>query len=347
MVSGGVIVMSRAEGRDIQVTAGLSGRRGAAGARHRSAGATGQRRGAQNAALQLAKGLGWFSVALGLAEVLAPRSVARFIGVGDDETNCRVLQGMGLREMAAGLGIVTQNRPDAGWLWARVGGDAIDLSLLGLALASDRNRRERLAGATAAVVGVTALDALCARQLMEQQEGRGKAPGERAIHAVTSVTINRPPEELYRFWRDFRNLPRFMSHLEAVEVREDGRSHWRASGPLGTTVEWDAEIVEERPNELIAWRSLEGADVDNSGSVRFTRGPGGRGAELRVEMRYAPPAGRVGAAIASLLGEDARQQVRTELRRFKALMETGEIPRSEASMGWLMHPARPEAKPAH
>src|SRR6266508_6908345 len=108
----------------------------------------------------------------------------------------------------------------------------------------------------------------------------------RPLHVEHSVTIDRPAEELYRFWRDFENLPRFMKHLESVRATGDRSSHWAAKAPAGRTVEWDAEITDDRPNELIAWRSLEGSDVDSVGTVRLERAPGGRGTIVRVEMRY-------------------------------------------------------------
>lgn len=152
---------------------------------------------------------------------------------------------------------------------------------------------------------------------------------ERGIRVQKSVTINRSPEELYSFWRDFKNLPRFMNHLESVNVTGEKRSHWVAKAPAGTTVEWDAEIINEKENELIAWRSLEGADVDNSGSVRFQPAQGGRGTEVKIEIQYTPPGGVLGAAIAKLFGEEPQQQVDEDLRRFKQLMEAGEIPTSQ------------------
>ena len=157
------------------------------------------------------------------------------------------------------------------------------------------------------------------------------------------MTINRSPEEIYHFWRDFQNLPRFMDHLESVDVLDERRSHWRAKAPAGKTVEWDAEIIEDRPNELIAWRSLENADVPNTGSVRFVPAPGGRGTEVHVELKYDPPGGAVGVAIAKLFGEEPNQQVATDLRRFKQVMETGEVVQSDASIHRGPHPARPPA----
>jgi uncharacterized membrane protein len=153
--------------------------------------------------------------------------------------------------------------------------------------------------------------------------------GGSGVKVEKSVTINRSPEELYRYWRNFENLPRIMSHLESVRVTGEGKSHWVAKGPAGTSVEWDAEVYNEKENELIAWRSLEGADVDNAGSVRFESAPEGRGTVVRVTLKYDPPAGKLGAAIAKLFGEEPAGQVQEDLRRFKSVMETGEAPTTE------------------
>ncbi len=156
--------------------------------------------------------------------------------------------------------------------------------------------------------------------------GQAGVSGNRGIKVEHSVTVNKSPDELYDFWRKFDNLPKFMQHLESVSVMSEKRSHWVAKAPLGTTVEWDAEIINEKPGELIAWRSLEGADVDNAGSVRFTKATGDRGTEVKVSLEYDPPAGVVGAAIAKLFGEEPKQQITEDLRRFKQLMEAGENP---------------------
>jgi uncharacterized membrane protein len=145
------------------------------------------------------------------------------------------------------------------------------------------------------------------------------------VHIETSIAIEKPPEELYAFWRDFTNLPLFMRNLQSVSVIDDTRSHWIASGPAGTHVEWDAEIYNEIKNELIAWRSLEDADVVNAGSVRFQAGPTGHGTFVRVTMNYNPPAGRVGAGLAELLGAEPSQLIKEDLRRLKQLAEAGEI----------------------
>jgi len=271
----------------------------------------------------LARGLGWFSLGLGLAEVMAPQSVAKLIGARGDHRG--LLRALGMREIASGVGILTQRRP-TGWLWSRVGGDAMDLALLGAALSSGKARRNRVAAAAAAVAGVTVLDMLCSQQLSRRS---GAATRSGVIRVQKTVTINRSPEELYRFWRDFQNLPRFMNHLGSVQVIGDKRSHWVARGPAGMRVEWDAEVIEDRSNEVIKWRSLEGSDVDNVGSVRFERAPGGRGTVVRVEIEYSPPAGVIGAGLAKLFGEDPEWQLKDDLRRFKQVMEAGEVVTTE------------------
>lgn len=145
------------------------------------------------------------------------------------------------------------------------------------------------------------------------------------IKVATSVTVDKPAEDLYRFWHNFENLPQFMKHLESVRVLDDKRSHWVAKAPAGTTVEWDAEITEERSGEWIAWRSLPNADVSSSGTVRLVPA-GDRGTEVHVVLEYSPPGGSFGAAVAKVFGEEPEQQVSGDLLCFKNLMETGEIP---------------------
>ena len=149
------------------------------------------------------------------------------------------------------------------------------------------------------------------------------------IHVEKTITINRSPEELYAFWHDFANLPRFMQHLESVQVLDAGRSHWVAKAPAGASVEWDAEITADHPNTGLAWRALPESDVTNAGTVLFTPGPQGRGTEVRVTLDYQPPGGGLGAAVARLFGEEPSQQVMDDLRHFKEIMEAGEIPTTD------------------
>ncbi len=146
---------------------------------------------------------------------------------------------------------------------------------------------------------------------------------------VRSVTILKSPSELYRFWRNFENLPRFMQHLQSVTVKDLTHSHWVANAPAGRSVEWDAQIINEKENELIAWRSVGDADIDNAGSVHFTPAPGGRGTVVKVVLEYSPPAGQAGKLVAKMFGEDPDTQVREDLRHFKEIMEAGEIPSTE------------------
>src|SRR5215210_3194793 len=149
-------------------------------------------------------------------------------------------------------------------------------------------------------------------------------PAERGTKVEKSVRINRPAAELYRFWRNFENLPRFMSHLESVTERGGDRSHWVAKAPGGTSVEWDAEVYNEKEGELIAWRTLEGSQVASAGSVRFEETPGGGSTLVRVSLKYDPPGGKLGSLVARLFGENPEQQIDEDLGRFKQLMESGD-----------------------
>ncbi|MBV9302703.1 MAG: SRPBCC family protein [Acidobacteriaceae bacterium] len=296
-----------------------------------------------NNAEQLANALGWFSVGLGLAEIAAPGTIAELIGVRDDDRTRALLRIYGARELTAGIGILA--RPQSpGWVWSRVAGDLLDLSALGSAFNSSRTNRTKASIAAAAVLGVTALDVYCAKQLSQVSEN-GEIETRKSVRVKKAMVIGRSPDEVYRFWHDFSNLPSFMKHLESVEVTGDRQSHWKARGPAGRTVEWDAEIVEDQPNS-ITWRSIPGSDVDNSGSVRFERATGGRGTLVTVELAYAPPAGVAGAAVAKLFRAEPAQQVEDSLRALKQVLETGEIAKSDASIHRGMHPAQPCLKAA-
>jgi uncharacterized membrane protein len=150
-------------------------------------------------------------------------------------------------------------------------------------------------------------------------------PYELGVRARASITIAAPRQQVFEFWRNLQNLPRFMRHLVSVELQENNRSRWIAEGPRGRRFQWDTEIVNETPNELIAWKSLPGSDIDSAGSVRFSDAPAGRGTELRIEMQYNPPAGTVGAYIAKLLGREPEKELSSDLRRLKQFLECGEI----------------------
>lgn len=167
--------------------------------------------------------------------------------------------------------------------------------------------------------------------LGDEGEGVGQARSavmdhSEGITVEKSVTVRRSREELYRYWRSFENLPRIMAHLESVEVLDETRSHWVAKAPAGASVEWDAEIINDVPNELIGWRSIPDSGMANAGSVHFTEAPGDRGTKVRVRLRYDPKFGRVGAGVARLFGENPEQQLAGDLRRFKKAMEADQAP---------------------
>lgn len=149
--------------------------------------------------------------------------------------------------------------------------------------------------------------------------------GSRGVHVREAIRLEVPVEEVYRYWRRLENLPRFMSHLYRVSEGPDRKSHWAAAGPGGLAVEWDAEIINEEPNKLLAWRSLPGSDVVSAGSVHFDRVRDGRTTQVSVHLQYALPAGKVGAFVATLFGRNPSQTVREDLRKFKQLLEAGEI----------------------
>jgi len=195
---------------------------------------------------------------------------------------------------------------------------------------------------TVAALGVTAMGlAGAAKLLRDYDERHSPASSGRLMPTTKTIVVNRTPEDVYQVWLNFEQFPRFMKHLKQVSVRKDGRSHWIASGPGGQNYEWDAEIVENRPGELIAWRSLPGGDVENEGSVRFERVPGGRGTLVRVNLRYSPPGGAAGKAVAMLFGAEPGQEVQEDLQRFKQIVETGEVVLSDASVHARAHPAQP------
>jgi uncharacterized membrane protein len=283
---------------------------------------------------KLSRGLGWYSIGLGLTELLAPRAIARLTGTDNHKA---LIRSYGLREIAHGVAILGHPR-SAKAVWSRVPGDAIDIASLGKALASPRNDRGKTIGALVAVAGTTALDVLCAVKLSHEMAGATRAQG--------SIIVNKSVEECYRFWRDFENLPRFMNYLQSVRITGDTQSHWVARAPGDFRIEWDAEIDSDVPNERISWHSTPGSQVQNSGSVQFEKAPGGRGTIVRAKINYDFP-GASAAALAKVLGRDPEQIVRKDLRRFKQVLEAGEVITTEgqpagrrSSTTWLDSIAR-------
>jgi uncharacterized membrane protein len=263
----------------------------------------------------LAKGLGWFSLAVGLLAVVAPRRLAHGIGV---RNHPRLLRLVGLREIASGIGILGGN---PGWLWSRVAGDAMDLAMMGAAFAGRGTRSVPLGVATGSVAGVAILDTLGAL---------ANAPTE-PVHVSKAITINRPCPEVYHAWRDLTNLPNFMLNLQTVRPIDETHTHWVSKSPVGRNVEWDAEITEDVPNQKIAWKSIGESDVRHQGSVEFSPAPGDRGTVLRVQLDYFAPAGKLGAKVANLfrLGRSPKQQIEIDLHRFEQWMETGSVTTTE------------------
>jgi uncharacterized membrane protein len=210
--------------------------------------------------------------------------------------------------IAAGTGLALyglSRRKNAGWLLTALGG-----MLLQRGATSHCHVYEAL-GVNTAGTG---------------EDTRRALGGPAGAHVQESVVINRPIEELYRFWRNLENLPHFMQHLESVERITDTLSRWRAKGPGGTIVEWNAEVINEVPNKVIGWRSIEGSDVVSAGSVNFDAAGPGQGTRVTVHLQYSPPGGKIGASVAKLFGRDAATEIREDLRRFKHMVETGETP---------------------
>jgi len=280
----------------------------------------------------LIRGLGWLGVTLGVAELAVPRLLASAIGVDRKGPAPMILRAMGVREIASSSAVLL--RPDRpAPRWARVIGDAIDLGLLGLALGSPGTGKRRLALALGMVAGVTALDVIAARR-----RGRARHP----LPVIAAVTINRSPMEVYEFCRRLEQLPQFMKYLASVEQHANRRSTWTARLPVGGTVQWEAELVEDRPGQVLSWRSVEGSPVQTRGRVTFTRAPGRDMTEVRVEMQLGVFGRGPSLELARLF---ARPQVRGDLRRLKQVLETGEVLHSDASVHRLPHPAQPSPAP--
>jgi uncharacterized membrane protein len=291
----------------------------------------------------LARALGWASLGLGAPQIAAPGAFAHAIGVRDDARTRFWTRAVGVRELMAAAGILKIGAPrPTEFVWSRVAGDAMDLAMLAEAWRAKREGPRRLAAATAAVVGIGAADLYEAAKLSYADE----ITEDGHLRVRASITVQRSAEEVYAFWHDFQNLPRFMDHLESVQA-SNGRSHWKATAPAGRTVEWDAELVRDDPGQLIEWRSLAGSEVQNAGSVRFVQAPGDRGTEIHLDLRYAAPGGPLGAAVAKLFGEEPRQQVKDDLRRFKQVMETGEVVRSDGSPEGQTARRNLRQRPAH
>jgi uncharacterized membrane protein len=277
----------------------------------------------------LVKGLGVASLGLGLTEVLVPRRVAALAGVDETSRSRPVIRALGLRECghAAAL-LLGPNK----LVWTRVAGDVLDVGVL-LAGVAKRppGRRGRGTVSALALAGIGAVDLYAALRTTRDGGSTGRhanAPRHRILRAA--VTVQREPQDVYNFWRDLENLPSFMYHLKSVTAESVERSRWIANAPIGQQVQWEAQITEDQPGTRIAWESLPGSAVQNSGSVDFIAAPAG-GTEVHVTIGYHIPGGVLGKAAATVLGESPEQQVNDDLRRLKQLLETGQVLRSDGS----------------
>lgn len=291
----------------------------------------------------LSRALGWLSLGLGLAQVAAPSKVAQLIGVDDDDNTITVMRLVGAREIASGIGILTQPKPTP-WLWSRVGGDAMDLVLLRSAMSSPRADQNRVSAATAAVLGIAAVDMLASSRTMVEPSAQ-HAPGQaRDVRAATAVTVNAAKDAVFAVWQGFQSLPRFMSDGASIEVLDDRRSRWTLSAPAGITLEWEIEITESRPNELISWRTVAGSSVTAAGMVQFRDAPGNRGTEVVFDIHFNPPGGGLGRKVAQPFADALGTKIGNDLRRFKQLIELGEIVHSDDSIIPGPNPAQPPAR---
>ncbi len=277
---------------------------------------------------RLIKGLGWFSIGLGLAEIAAPNIMAKVIGVKYNAKNKRILRIYGARELGVGIGILSESNLSK-WLWVRFAGDLLDLSSLAKAMTSSRNNRMKAMAATAAVAGVTVADARYAMQLTTTKAEKQTRKNTAAI--TSSIIVNRSAEDIYRFWRDFSRLSEILDRLEPVEVLDDRRSHWKFA-LAGRSVEWHAEITDDQPNSRIAWQSVS-SSVPHRGEVRLEPTAGQRGTKVTVRIQ---PGG-----LGKLIGFVPEQYVNVALHNLKQLMEIGEIAKSDASIHRGMHAACP------
>ncbi|HWD97532.1 MAG TPA: hypothetical protein VG345_00785 [Bryobacteraceae bacterium] len=274
---------------------------------------------------RLANGLGWFSIGLGLSELIAAGPMANFIGVRNSSSNRSVLRAYGVREIGAGIGILAQQRP-AGWLWARVAGDMLDIGSLASAVTSGGSKGGRLARSIAAVAGVTALDFYCASQMDRLPQSRGQDEQSRRASHAALITIDRPAADLYRQMREFMRT--------------------RGQGGESRVFTSSVEIAEDPGNQRLGWRARPAAGITVSGTVRFEPAPANRGTIVKAELDspLTGAAGRVAGKLVRLAGGELLQN---ELRKFKQLVETGEIATSEATAETGIHEAQPPRELAH
>jgi uncharacterized membrane protein len=291
----------------------------------------------------MARALGWVSLGLGATQLIAPRRVARLIGLGGGNKDQTTMRLLGLREVASGVAILGSARPTPG-LWARVGGDAMDLTLLGLAMGSPQTDRTRAVAATLGVAGIAAMDLVSSLKLGASPSAPGATKTDQTPRVAAAVTVNAPIAEVFALWDGFQHLPLFMQDAATVRVTGERQSRWTVTGPGNTSIEWAALITERQPNQLISWRTADGAPVTANGTVRFRIAPGNRGVQVLFEAEFDPPGAGVGDMIAAPLAKAMSAKLGNDLRRFKQLVELGEVVRSDDSIIPGPNPAQPVAE---
>jgi uncharacterized membrane protein len=271
---------------------------------------------------QAAQRLGYLSLALGLGALLMPSRVARISGL---EQHRSLLPLIGLRELTSGVGLLTAKKK-APWLWSRLVGDGMDLSvLLSSALGVRNPNRMNAAITTAVVAAVTAADVAASVRSSIGTDPAGTISAPDA-YVASSIIVNKSAQECYQFWRNPGNLTRISPMLESVTVLDERTSRWVVRGTAGTRIEWHSRITADAPGDRIAWRSTEGGDLYHAGVVSFQKARGGRGTLVNATMHFKVPGGRAALSLAKVLGVDPRTEIREDLRRFKQFLEAGEIP---------------------
>ncbi|HVY81401.1 MAG TPA: SRPBCC family protein [Steroidobacteraceae bacterium] len=269
-----------------------------------------------------AQALAWLSVGLGATAVLMPRLVGRLSGVG---SRTGLLRTIGARELASGAGLFSA-RDATPWLWSRVLGDTMDLMVLGAAAVNPAvGTRMRPLVSLGLVAGIAAADVAASVRQTRQRTRGGVRAGEAEDYLECSVIINKSPQECYQYWRTLTNAPNFMGAIDSVTEIDERRSHWVAQMPGGARLEWDSRISEDQPGERIAWHSEANAPLRHAGVVSFERAPGDRGTLVRLTVHYRPPAGRSGRRAAQWFGKGSQAKIKEDLRRFKQILEAGEI----------------------
>ena len=266
-------------------------------------------------AAELGLTLAWIGAGIGIAELLMPRAVAKTTGLPPP-----FVRALGMRELLVSAGVLLRPRQPA-WRWSRIAGDLLDLSLL--AWAGRRTPNGRLALITALFAGMTSLDVLATCDRRGQSARQGHLPNSIRIHK--SLYIQRPPEACYGFWRNFENFPQFMRDVESVQVVDATRTHWRLRTLQGKPVEWTVELFSDIPSQQLGWRTIADAPIAHSGVVKFLPAYGHSSTRLEIDILYKTPTAQSMDMSSMPFTEEPSRQWDDDLRRFKQLLETGEI----------------------